>query len=115
MYGSGFAAGLLLSVVTAPVGVSGAVFLLPVQLDVLGVPNPRVTPTNLLFNVIAVPGALVRYQRQGQLAGPMPMSVHVDQRELLGLRRGVEPQQERGPVTGRRQPAVKGYVFAGCV
>jgi uncharacterized membrane protein YfcA len=67
----GFAAGLVISVVTAPVGVSGAVFLLPVQLDLLRVPSPRVTPTNLLFNVIAVPGALVRYRRRGQLTGPL--------------------------------------------
>jgi hypothetical protein len=31
----GFAAGLVISVATAPVGISGAVFLLPVQLDLL--------------------------------------------------------------------------------
>lgn len=62
---TGFAAGLLISVVTAPVGVSGAVFLLPVQLSVLQVPNPAVTPTNLLYNVVAGPGALLRYLRQG--------------------------------------------------
>ncbi len=62
---AGFAAGLLISLVTAPVGVSGAVFLLPVQLSVLHVPNPAVTPTNLLYNVVAGPGALLRYLRQG--------------------------------------------------
>ena len=62
---TGFAAGLLISIVTAPVGVSGAVFLLPVQLSVLHVPNPAVTPTNLLYNVVAGPGALLRYLRQG--------------------------------------------------
>lgn len=62
---AGFAAGLLISIVTAPVGVSGAVFLLPVQLSVLHVPNPAVTPTNLLYNVVAGPGALLRYLRQG--------------------------------------------------
>ncbi|HEY8480696.1 MAG TPA: TSUP family transporter, partial [Spirillospora sp.] len=67
----GFAAGASIAVVTAPVGVSGAVFLLPVQLSVLGVPNPAVTPTNLLFNVVAGPGALVRHHRQGNLAGPL--------------------------------------------
>lgn len=50
-------AGLVLSMVTSPVGVSGVVFLLPVQLDVLQVPSPAITPTNLLFDVIAVPGA----------------------------------------------------------
>jgi uncharacterized membrane protein YfcA len=59
----GFFAGLVLATVTTPVGVSGAVFLLPIQLTLLGVPSPAVTPTNLLFNVVSVPGALVRYGR----------------------------------------------------
>ncbi|BCJ47209.1 UPF0721 transmembrane protein [Actinoplanes ianthinogenes] len=68
---AGFLAGLLISVVTSPVGVSGAVFLLPVQLSVLHVPNPAVTPTNLLFNVVSGPGALLRYRRNGQLTGPL--------------------------------------------
>lgn len=60
-------AGFAIAVVTTPVGVSGAVFLLPVQVSILGVPSPAVTPTNLLFNVISVPGALARYRRQGTL------------------------------------------------
>ncbi|MFE7458262.1 TSUP family transporter [Streptomyces sp. NPDC057554] len=67
----GFAAGLLISVVTAPVGVSGAVFLLPVQVSVLGVPSPAVTPTNLLYNVVAGPGALLRHHRSDGLRGPL--------------------------------------------
>ncbi|MFD8233013.1 TSUP family transporter [Streptomyces sp. NPDC059696] len=65
----GLAAGFLISVVTVPVGVSGAVFLLPVQVSVLGVPSPAVTPTNLLYNVVAGPGALVRFGRAGQFGG----------------------------------------------
>lgn len=67
----GLVAGLLIATVTAPVGVSGAVFLLPVQLNLLDVPNPAVTPTNLMFNVVAGPGALFRYRRAGQLTGPL--------------------------------------------
>lgn len=67
----GFVAALLIATLTTPVGVSGAVFLLPVQLNVLHVPNPAVTPTNLLFNIIAGPGALLRYRRTGQLTGPL--------------------------------------------
>ena len=67
----GLAAGLLIATVTAPVGVSGAVFLLPVQLSVFGVPSPAVTPTNLLFNVVAGPGALARFHRDGRLRGPL--------------------------------------------
>jgi hypothetical protein len=44
--------------------VSGAVFLLPAQLSLLNVPSPAVTPRIVLFNVVAVPGALARYGRQ---------------------------------------------------
>ena len=71
----GFVVGLVLSTVTSPVGVSGAVFLLPIQLSVFGVPNPQVTPTNLLYNVLSGPGALLRYGRQGQLGGPLVSSL----------------------------------------
>jgi uncharacterized membrane protein YfcA len=67
----GFGAGLVIALITAPVGVSGAVFLLPVQLSVLDVPNPAVTPTNLLYNVVATPGALARYARRGRLRTPL--------------------------------------------
>ncbi|MFC5174442.1 sulfite exporter TauE/SafE family protein [Streptomyces mutomycini] len=67
----GFVAGFLISVATAPVGVSGAVFLLPVQVSVLGVPSPAVTPTNLLYNVVSCPGALLRYRSSGRLRGPL--------------------------------------------
>ncbi|WP_330262770.1 sulfite exporter TauE/SafE family protein [Streptomyces griseorubiginosus] len=67
----GLVAGLLIATVTAPVGVSGAVFLLPVQLSVFGVPNPTITPTNLLFNVVAGPGALWRYRLDGALRGDL--------------------------------------------
>lgn len=64
-------AGVVIAAVTTPVGVSGAVFLLPFQLSVLGVPSPAVTPTNLMFNVVSVPGALARYRRQAPLRSPL--------------------------------------------
>ncbi|MBV9425139.1 MAG: sulfite exporter TauE/SafE family protein [Solirubrobacterales bacterium] len=59
----------LLAVVTTPAGVSGAVLLLPIQLSVLHVPSPAVTPTNLIFNVAATPGGLIRFAREGRLSG----------------------------------------------
>ncbi len=65
----GFCFALVISAITTPAGVSGAVFLLPVQVSVLTVPSPSVTPTNLLFNVLAIPGALVRFAREQILAG----------------------------------------------
>ena len=59
------------AVLTTPVGVSGAVFLVPVQVSILKVPSPSVTPTNLLYNLVAIPGALARFHREGRLAGPL--------------------------------------------
>src|SRR6187200_1340405 len=54
---------------STPVGVSGAVFLVPVQVSVLSVPSPSLTPTNLLYNLIAIPGALRQFAHQGRLGG----------------------------------------------
>ena len=62
-------AAFAIAVVTTPAGVSGAVLLLPFQVSVLGTPSPSVTPTNLLYNVVASPGAIWRYWRQGQTGG----------------------------------------------
>jgi uncharacterized protein len=67
----GAAVAFLLALVTTPAGVSGAVLLLPVQLSVLHVPSPSVTPTNLLFNVAATPGGLLRFARERRLRGPL--------------------------------------------
>ena len=62
-------AAFVIAVITTPAGVSGAVLLLPFQVSVLGTPSPSVTPTNLLYNVVACPGAMWRYWRQGQTGG----------------------------------------------
>ncbi len=59
------------AVFTTPVGVSGAVFLVPVQISVLHTPSPAVTPTNLLYNLIAIPGALFQFHREQRLVSPL--------------------------------------------
>ena len=75
MLGSGWTevvalfAACVIAAISAPAGISGAVLLLPFQVSVLGTPSPAVTPTNLLYNVVATPGALYRYWRQGQTGG----------------------------------------------
>jgi uncharacterized protein len=74
---AGFPAALVVATLTAPVGVSGAVFLLPIQLSLLHVPNPSVTPTNLMYNVVAAPGGLLRYRRAGALAAPLTRTLLV--------------------------------------
>ncbi|HEX9065596.1 MAG TPA: sulfite exporter TauE/SafE family protein [Streptosporangiaceae bacterium] len=63
------AAAYVIAVIGTPAGISGAVLLLPFQVSVLGTPSPAVTPTNLLYNVVATPGALFRYWRQRQTGG----------------------------------------------
>jgi uncharacterized membrane protein YfcA len=80
-----FIAGLLVSIVTTPAGVSGAVLLLPVQVSVLGVPSPAVTPTNLLFNLFATPSGVYRYWKLGR----NPMASGLAQRLLFGTLPGV--------------------------
>lgn len=64
-------ASFTIAILATPAGVSGAVLLLPFQVSVLGTPSPAVTPTNLLYNVVATPGALYRYRRQGQTGGTL--------------------------------------------
>ena len=65
VYVVALAASFMIVPLASPAGVSGAVLLLPFQVGVLGTPSPSVTPTNLLYNVVATPGALFRYWRQG--------------------------------------------------
>ncbi len=66
-------AAYLVAVLATPAGISGAVLLLPFQISVLGTPTPAVTPTNLLYNVVATPGALYRYWRQQQTGGRLAL------------------------------------------
>lgn len=60
-------AGFVLAALCAPAGISGAFLLLPFQVSVLGFANPSVTPTNLLFNIVATPGGVVGYGTRGRL------------------------------------------------
>lgn len=63
--------GFALSVLTAPAGVSGACLLLPFQVSVLGFVSPAVSPTNLIYNIVATPGGIYRYVKEGRMAWPL--------------------------------------------
>jgi uncharacterized membrane protein YfcA len=54
----------LVALLTTPAGISGAFLLLPFQMSVLGFVSPSVTPTNLVFNIVATPGGIYRYIRE---------------------------------------------------
>ncbi len=52
-------------------GVSGAFLLLPFQVSVLGFSAPAVTPTNHLYNIVAIPAGVYRYMREGRMLWPL--------------------------------------------
>lgn len=67
----------LVSTMTAPAGVSGAFLLLPFQMSVLNYTSPSVSPTNLIYNIVAIPGGLYRYIKEGRMAWPLTWVVVV--------------------------------------
>jgi uncharacterized membrane protein YfcA len=71
------------SALAAPAGVSGAFLLLPFQVSVLGFTSPAVSPTNLVYNVLATPGGVYRYVREGRVVWPLAWVV------ILGTLPGV--------------------------
>jgi uncharacterized protein len=62
---------LAVATLTTPAGVSGAFLLLPFQMSVLGFTSPAVSPTNLIYNIVAIPGGLSRYIRDRRMAWPL--------------------------------------------
>lgn len=62
---------MLIAFFTSPVGVSGAFLLLPFQVSILNFTSPSVSATNLVYNLIAIPGGVYRYIREGRMAWPI--------------------------------------------
>ena len=60
-----------ISLLTSMGGVSGAFLLLPFQVSVLGFQTPAVSATNHLFNMVAIPGGVWRYAREGRMVWPL--------------------------------------------
>jgi uncharacterized protein len=60
---------------TSMVGISGAVLLLPFQVSVLGFASPAASATNLVYNLVAIPGSLMRYRREGRLFWPLALAI----------------------------------------
>ena len=52
-------------------GVSGAFLLLPFQVSILGFTSPSVSPTNLVYNIVAIPRGVYRFIREGRMAWPL--------------------------------------------
>ncbi len=77
----------VISFFTSMGGVSGAFLLLPFQVSVLGFASPAVTPTNMVFNVGAIPAGIYRFSREGRMCWPLAGLIIVS--SLPGLLAGV--------------------------
>ncbi len=60
-----------ISFFTSMGGVSGAFLILPFQMSFLGFTTPAVSPTNLVFNIVAIPAGVYRYIREGRMVWPL--------------------------------------------
>ena len=61
----------VVSFFTSMGGVSGAFLLLPFQVSILHFTSPSVSPTNLVYNIIGIPGGVYRYMREARMAWPL--------------------------------------------
>ena len=62
---------MVISFFTSMGGVSGAFLLLPFQVSVLNYTGPSVSGTNFIFNIVAIPGGVYRYIKEGRMAWPL--------------------------------------------
>jgi len=60
-----------ISFFTSTGGVSGAFLLLPFQVSILGFTSPAVSSTNLVYNIVAIPGGVYRYIREDRMVWPL--------------------------------------------
>lgn len=62
---------MAISFFTSMGGVSGAFLLLPFQMSVLGYTAPSVSGTNHVYNIVAIPGGVYRYIKEGRMTWPL--------------------------------------------
>jgi uncharacterized membrane protein YfcA len=70
-----FGIAFIISFFTSMGGVSGAFLLLPFQVSFLGYAAPSVSATNHVFNIVAIPGGVYRYVREGRMVWPLTWAV----------------------------------------
>jgi uncharacterized membrane protein YfcA len=66
-----FLVAFFVSLFVTSAGVSGAFLLLPFQVSVLGFISPAVSPTNLFYNIVAIPSGVYRFMREKRMAWPL--------------------------------------------
>ncbi|SPE40432.1 conserved membrane hypothetical protein (dsrJOP associated) [Candidatus Sulfopaludibacter sp. SbA3] len=97
----------IVALLATPAGVSGAFLLLPFQMSVLGFVSPAVTPTNLIYNIVSVPGGVGKYIKDHRMVWPIAWVITV----------GTLPGIFVGAAVRIRYLPDPGYckLFVGCV
>ena len=98
-----------ISCLTSTGGLSGAFLLLPFQMSILGFTGPAVSPTNLMFNVVAIPGGVYRYYREKRMVWPLAWAIIIG--TLPGMFLGTIIRVTYLPNPGAFKPFV-GFVLA---
>lgn len=62
------AVGFLIAAICSPCGVSGVFLLVPYQMSFLGFVSPAVSSTSQLYNIVGLPGGVMRYIKEGRMA-----------------------------------------------
>ena len=63
--------------ITATGGISGAFLLLPFQVSVLHYTSPGASATNFIYNIVAIPGGVYRYIRDGKFSWTLFLSLMI--------------------------------------
>jgi len=59
--------GFLVAAVCSPCGVSGVFILVPAEMTLWDFVSPAVSPTSQLFNIVSLPGGVIRYIKDGRM------------------------------------------------
>ncbi len=69
-------AAFVISFFTSMVGISGAFLLVPFQMSVLGFASPSASATNLVFNLLSIPGGMYRYRKERRLCWRLALLIN---------------------------------------
>jgi len=64
-----------IGMITVQAGVSGAFLLLPVQISLLDITSPVASATNLAYNIIAIPVAVLRFKQEKRFILPLILAI----------------------------------------
>jgi len=64
-----------IGMIAVQAGVSGAFLLLPVQISLLGITSPVASATNLAYNIIAIPVAVLRFKKEKRFILPLILAI----------------------------------------